>query len=165
MIHESVQAFDHCRETESKILSDHYHINGRRPFKLCRCGMHRAGFRKIHAITTGDDIYSICKYRHVYYIAWRRHQMETFCALLTLCVGISPVPGEFPAQKPVTRRFDVFFDLRLNKQLSKQSWGWQFETPSRSPWRHGNGDAHTAEIECYKGTRAPIQYKDVVLPV
>ena len=32
-------------------------------------------------------------------------------------------PGEFPAQRPVTQRFDVFFDLRLNKQLSKQSWG------------------------------------------
>ena len=29
-------------------------------------------------------------------------------------------PGEFPAQRPVTRSFDVFFDLRLNKQLSKQ---------------------------------------------
>ena len=29
-------------------------------------------------------------------------------------------PGEFPTQKPVTRSFDVFFDLRLNKQLSKQ---------------------------------------------
>ena len=29
-------------------------------------------------------------------------------------------PGEFPAQRPVTRSFDVFFDLRLNKRLSKQ---------------------------------------------
>ena len=34
--------------------------------------------------------------------------------------------------------FDVFFDLRLNKQLNKQSWGWWFETPSRSLWRHYN---------------------------
>ena len=33
-------------------------------------------------------------------------------------------PGEFPAQRPVTRSFDVFFDLRLNKPLSKQWWGW-----------------------------------------
>ena len=39
-----------------------------------------------------------------------------------------PGPGEFPAQRPVTRSFDVFFDLRLNKQLSKQPWGWWFET-------------------------------------
>ena len=42
----------------------------------------------------------------------------------TVCAGNSPVPGEFPAQRPVTRSFDVFFDLRLNKRLSKQSWGW-----------------------------------------
>ena len=34
--------------------------------------------------------------------------------------------------------FDVFFDLRLNKRLSKQWWGWWFETPSRSLWRHHN---------------------------
>ena len=46
--------------------------------------------------------------------------------------------GEFPAQRPVTRSFDVFFYLRLNKRLSKQPWGWWFETPSWSLWRHGN---------------------------
>ena len=45
-------------------------------------------------------------------------------------------PGEFPTQRPVTRSFDV--DLRLNKRLSKQSWGWWFETLSRSLWRHRN---------------------------
>ena len=38
-----------------------------------------------------------------------------------LCAGNSPVPGEFPSQRPVTRSFDVFFDERLNKRLSKQS--------------------------------------------
>ena len=47
-------------------------------------------------------------------------------------------PGEFPPQRPVTRSFDVFFDLRLNKRLSKQSWGWWFETLSCPLWRHGN---------------------------
>ena len=53
-----------------------------------------------------------------------------------LCVtGNSLVPGEFPAQRPVTRSFDVFFDLRLNKRLSKQPWGWWFETLSRLLWR------------------------------
>ena len=46
--------------------------------------------------------------------------METFSALLALCVGNSPVTGEFLAQRPVTRSFDVFFDLALNQQLSKQ---------------------------------------------
>ena len=47
-------------------------------------------------------------------------------------------PGEFPAQRPVTRSFDVFFDLRLNKRLSKQSWGWWFETQSCPLWRQCN---------------------------
>ena len=47
--------------------------------------------------------------------------METFSVLLALCVGNSPVSGEFPAQRPVTRSFDVFFDLRLIKRLSKQT--------------------------------------------
>ena len=42
-----------------------------------------------------------------------RHQMETFSALLAICVGNSPVIGEFPARRPVTRIFDVFFDLGL----------------------------------------------------
>ena len=44
----------------------------------------------------------------------------------------------FPSQRPVTRSFDVFFDLRLNKRLSKQSWGWWFEASSRPLWRHFN---------------------------
>ena len=48
---------------------------------------------------------------------WWRHQMETFSALLALCARNSPVTGEFPAQGPVTRSFDIFFDLRLNKRL------------------------------------------------
>ena len=52
---------------------------------------------------------------------WWRHKLEPFYALLAICAGNSPVPGEFPAQRPVTRSFDVFFDLRLNKRLSKQS--------------------------------------------
>ena len=39
---------------------------------------------------------------------------ETFSALLAICTGNSPVTGEFPAQRQVTRSFDVFFDLRLN---------------------------------------------------
>ena len=61
--------------------------------------------------------------------SWWRHQMEAFSALLAICAGNSPVPGEFPTQRPVTRSFDIFFDLRPNKRLSKQWWGWWFETP------------------------------------
>ena len=53
--------------------------------------------------------------------SWWRHQMETFSALLAICAGNSSVAGNFPAQRPVTRSFDVFCDLRLNKRLSKQS--------------------------------------------
>ena len=69
---------------------------------------------------------------------WWRHLMETFSASLALCVRNSPVTGEFPSQRPVTRGFDVFFDLRLDKRLSKQSRRWWFKTQSRSLWRHCN---------------------------
>ena len=64
---------------------------------------------------------------------------STFSVLLALCAGNSPVTGEFPSQRPMTRSFDVFFDLRLNKRLSKQSRGWRFETQSRPLCRHSNG--------------------------
>ena len=70
--------------------------------------------------------------------SWWCHQMETFSALLAICAGNSPVHGEFPAQRPVTWSFDVFFDLRLKKWLSKQSWGCWFETLSLPLWRHRN---------------------------
>ena len=64
--------------------------------------------------------------------------METFSALLALCAGYSPVTGEFPTQRPVTRSFDVFFDLRMNKRLSKHSLCWWFETPPCSLWHDCN---------------------------
>ena len=60
-------------------------------------------------------------------------------------------PGEFPTQRPVTRSFDVFFDLRLNKRLSKQSWGWWFEMLSCPLWRHCNVKVlirHIMPISC-----------------
>ena len=67
---------------------------------------------------------------------WWRHQMEKNSSSLALCVENSPVTGEFPAPRPVTRSFEVFFDLRLNKRLSKQWLGWWLETQSCSLWRH-----------------------------
>ena len=79
-----------------------------------------------------------CKTGRETSMSWWRHQMETFSALLALCAGNSLVTGEFPAQRPVTRSVDGFFDLRLNKRLSKQSQVWWFETPSRPLWRHCN---------------------------
>ena len=57
---------------------------------------------------------------------------------VAFCVGNSPVTRDFPSQRPMTRSFDIFFNLRLNKRLSEQLWGWWFETPSRSSWRHYN---------------------------
>ena len=82
-----------------------------------------------------------------FYCAWWRHQMETFSALLAICAGNSPASGEFPAQRPVTRSFDVFFDVCLNKQFRKQSWCWWFEMPSRPLWRHCNEHVDTAITE------------------
>ena len=70
--------------------------------------------------------------------SWCHHQMETFSALLALCAGNSLVTSVFPSQRPVMWSFDIFFDLHLNKRLSKQSWGWWFEMPSRSLWHHCN---------------------------
>ena len=55
-----------------------------------------------------------------------------------LCAGNSLVTGEFSSQRPVTRSFDIFFDLRLNERLSKRYRRWWFGTLSRSFWRHGN---------------------------
>ena len=40
-------------------------------------------------------------------LAWWRHQMEAFSALLALCAGTSPVTAEFPQQRPVTQSFEV----------------------------------------------------------
>ena len=90
--------------------------------------------------------------------SWWHHQMETFSALLAICAGNSPVPGEFPARRPVTRSFDVFFDLRLNKHLSKQSGGWWFETLSRPLWRHRN-----VIYCCLLSVDLPISFGDVSL--
>ena len=83
-------------------------------------------------------------------ISWWRHQMETYSALLALCVGNSPVTCEFPSQRPVMRSFEGFFYLRVNKRLSKQSLGWWFETQL---WRHSNEICwHNADfLGCYVG--------------
>ena len=84
-----------------------------------------------------------------------RHQVETFSALLALCAGNSLVTGEFPSQRPVTRSFDVFFELCLNKRLTKQSWGWWFETPSRSLWRQCNLWPQLHEVEVTRTAARP----------
>ena len=75
---------------------------------------------------------------HFLTCSWWLHQMETISALLAICAGNSPVPGELPTQRPVTRSFDVFLDLHSNEQLSKQRWGLWFEMPPCPLRRHCN---------------------------
>ena len=100
--------------------------------------------------------------------------METCSSLLVLCAGNSPVHGELPSQRPVTRCFDIFFDLRLNKQLNKQSRGWWFETLWRSLWRHCNAGEWVADTLVIVGialcgysskpvTRKPFASHDVMV--
>ena len=48
--------------------------------------------------------------------------------------------------KPVTPSFDIFCDPCLNKRLSKQSWGWWFESLSRPLWRHYYGPFTTRSV-------------------
>ena len=77
------------------------------------------------------------------YIAYAQHddviKWKHFPRYWPFVRGIHQSPVNFPAQRSVTRSFDVFFDLRLYKRLSKQSWGWWFETLSCPLWRHCNG--------------------------
>ena len=84
---------------------------------------HRNGYRKSKFKTL----------IHCYMVNLKIKSMMTssnwsFSVLPALCAGNSPVTDEFPAQRPVTRSFHVFFDLRLNKRLSKQSWGWRSDS-------------------------------------
>ena len=65
--------------------------------------------------------------------------METFFVSLALCEGNPLATSGFPSYRPVTRSFDLFFDLYLNKRLSKQSRHRWFEMSSRSLWCYCNG--------------------------
>ena len=90
---------------------------------------------------------------------------------MAFCAGNSPVTNEFPAQRPVTRSFGVFFGLYFNKRLSKQLWCWWFESltldegfSSRSrttvshglaptpSWSHSVATVHTGIVDLdYQG--------------
>ena len=100
------------------------------------CALHMTGW-------CGEIHYELCSLPKfivtlaVYYelwipFSWWRHQMETFFASLALCAGNSPDKGQWRGA------VIFFFHLCLNKRLSKRLWGWWFETPSRSLWRHQN---------------------------
>ena len=100
-------------------------------------------------ISTGEhSLHISCRITHLLHLyflfSWWRHQMEYVPRHWLLCGEFTGDCGEFtghrwiPLTETVTRSFDVFFDLRLNKRLSKQSRRLWFETPSRSLWRHSN---------------------------
>ena len=55
--------------------------------------------------------------------------------------GIHRSPVNSPHKGQWRGAFDIFFDLHPNKRLSKQSWGWWFETPLHPLWRHCNGSS------------------------
>ena len=65
-----------------------------------------------------------------YYRKWLRYDLR--CSGLCSHSGTARV--ELVVAQPVTRSFGIFFDLRLNQQLSKQWRRWWFETPSHSLW-------------------------------
>ena len=74
-------------------------------------------------------------------------------------------PGDFPAQRPLTQSFDVFFDLCPNKRLSKQSSGWWFEMPSRPLWRHHNlfGTFQILDLSFEKGAPKAAPRKVIIV--
>ena len=89
------------------------------------CGIAKNHILKNKVFIVHDDV-----------IKWKH-----FLRYWPLCAGYSPVPGEFPTQRPVTRSFDAFSNLHPNKRLSKQ---WWFETLSSPLWRHCNDSAGAA---------------------
>ena len=114
-------------------------------FKFHSCVINMVVFGHLHIIiywecyrypgVTRKSItrWCLCCYVSSFLLSpWWRHQMESFSALLDLCEGNSPVIGGFPSQSPETRSIYVFFDLRQDKWLSKQSRRRWFETPLRS---------------------------------
>ena len=80
-----------------------------------------------YGMSLGAMHHSSSELTEVHFTTWWR--IETFSALLAISAGNSPVTGELPVQRPVTRSFDVFFDLSLNKRLSIQSWGCILSRP------------------------------------
>ena len=121
--------------------------------EMCR---KASEIRKLKAIK-----YPITSKKYVQ-LAWWRHQMETFSALLAICAGNSPHKGQWRGALMFFLPYlMLFFYLRLNKRLSKQWWGWWFETLSCPLWRHRNVTCSWASIiTCRDICRARSQYKD-----
>ena len=82
---------------------------------LCQCIGRTFGIILLYSVSGHDEV-----------IKWK------YFRVTALCEGNPPLPGYFPSERTVTRNFRVFFDLRLNYRLSKQSRRRWFATPSRS---------------------------------
>ena len=100
---------------------------------------HRTGAKPLYERTTDGSVYwrISASLGEINELMMTSSNGKKFRLTVPMC-GEFTGPGKFPTQRPVTRSFDVFFDLRLNKRLSKQPWGWWFETPSWSLWRQSN---------------------------
>ena len=96
-------------------------------WNICKCV-------SLYSYACIDELWDIGRHRddivrHDDVIKWKHFRITG-----PLC-GEFTGPGEFPAQRSLTRSFDCFLDLRPNKRLSKEPWDWWFETPSWSLWR------------------------------
>ena len=136
-----VQVIAWCRQATS-----HYE-NQCLPISLPTYGINAPHCVKQCAILTKKCSYGVCilpavvdlrlcEFLNLYHKRFIDCMMTSSNGKIYRVTGHSPAPGEFPAQRPVTRSFDVFYDLRLKKRLSKQSWGWWLEMLSRPLWRH-----------------------------
>ena len=97
-------------------------------------------FKKKHLKMSSENDHHSMWWLFIISALWCRHEMETFFTLLAYLWAEPPSPatGGFHSQRPVTQSFDIFFDQRLNKRLSKQSVFRWFEMALRSLWRHCN---------------------------
>ena len=132
-----------------KNLEDIFHIN----HKWSRCTwllLHQE-----YSGHNGETLYLTCLIQlysfHFFFMlnAVFRNLSDKTCYMMTSSNGnffrvTSHLCGEFTGHRgtPLTNasdaELDVFFDLHLNKRLSKQSRRRWFENPSRSSWRHCN---------------------------
>ena len=115
-------------------------INKVCPMKYAQCSVFPFALLGLYQqfIVDSWDTFALICYTGMLHWHWENHMHDDV-------IRWKHFPRNWPFVRgihrpgPVTRSFDVFFDLRLNKRLNKQPWGWWFETPSWLLWRHCNG--------------------------
>ena len=103
-----------CNGNNDETLAKYCHII-RWHFDQCivyergRGGISVRGYKFPCSVSISRAIVPVVKFSFWlrFHNTWWRHQMETFSALLAICAGNSPVTGEFPSQRPVTRMFSL----------------------------------------------------------